>query len=108
MEHFNRHCDVACTIYSIVLQILIVSSLVNKKTYRQHTQDVPINNLFFSSVLIIFIILLSGLTFLPDLMLGPIGERLFFARIDKGGLENGETTKIFESHLVKQALKTVY
>ncbi|MCD0709830.1 potassium-transporting ATPase subunit KdpA, partial [Staphylococcus aureus] len=42
----------------------------------QHTQDVPINNLFFSSVLIIFIILLSGLTFLPDLMLGPIGEQL--------------------------------
>ncbi|MCD0828292.1 potassium-transporting ATPase subunit A [Staphylococcus aureus] len=60
----------------IVLQILIVSSLVNKKTYQQHTQDVPINNLFFSSVLIIFIILLSGLTFLPDLMLGPIGEQL--------------------------------
>ena len=62
----------------IVLQLLIVSSLVNKKTY-QHTddsQDVPINNLFFSTVLIIFIILLSGLTFLPDLMLGPIGEQL--------------------------------
>lgn len=62
----------------IVLQLMIVSSLVNKKTY-QHTddsQDVPINNLFFSTVLIIFIILLSGLTFLPDLMLGPIGEQL--------------------------------
>ena len=60
----------------IVLQLLIVSSLVNKKTYQHHTQDVPINNLFFSSVLIIIIVLLSGLTFLPDLMLGPIGEQL--------------------------------
>ncbi|MFW3602294.1 potassium-transporting ATPase subunit KdpA [Staphylococcus caprae] len=60
----------------IVLQLLIVSSLVNKKTYQHHTQDVPINNVFFSTVLIIFIILLSGLTFLPDLMLGPIGEQL--------------------------------
>lgn len=62
----------------IILQLMIVSSLVNKKTY-QHTdysQDVPISNLFFSTVLIIFIILLSGLTFLPDLMLGPIGEQL--------------------------------
>ncbi|MDK6388294.1 potassium-transporting ATPase subunit KdpA [Staphylococcus lugdunensis] len=60
----------------IILQLSIVSSLVNKKTYQNLTEDVPINNLFFSSVLIIFIILLSGLTFLPDLMLGPIGEHL--------------------------------
>ncbi len=62
----------------IVLQLMIVSSLVNKKTYQHSddSQDVPINNLFFSTVLIIFIILLSGLTFLPDLMLGPIGEQL--------------------------------
>ncbi|MDU1048507.1 MAG: potassium-transporting ATPase subunit KdpA, partial [Staphylococcus epidermidis] len=62
----------------IVLQLMIVSSLVNKKTYQhtQHIQDVPISNVFFSMILIIFIILLSGLTFLPDLMLGPIGEHL--------------------------------
>lgn len=60
----------------IVLQLLIVSSLVSKKTYQNQHQDVPIDNVFFSAVLIIFIILLSGLTFLPDLLLGPIGEHL--------------------------------
>ncbi|ARJ50860.1 potassium-transporting ATPase subunit KdpA [Staphylococcus lutrae] len=60
----------------IILQILIVSSLVNKKAYQHSAQDVPMNNLSFSIILIIFILLLSGLTFLPDLMLGPIGEQL--------------------------------
>lgn len=45
LEHFNRHCDVACTIYSIVLQILIVSSLVNKR---------PISNILKMYRLIIY------------------------------------------------------
>ena len=79
----------------IILQLMIVSSLVNKKTY-QHTdysQDVPISNLFFSTVLIIFIILLSGLTFLPDLMLGPIGEQLLLHSWWKEMIENDENIK---------------
>ncbi len=60
----------------IILQIMIASSLVNKKAYQKDDQTVAIDKPFFGVSLTIFIILLSGLTFLPVLLLGPIGEFL--------------------------------
>ncbi|REH98050.1 potassium-transporting ATPase subunit A [Staphylococcus felis] len=60
----------------IVLQIMIASSLVNKKTYQKETETIQLSTPFFGMTLFIFIVLLSGLTFLPVLLLGPIGEFL--------------------------------
>lgn len=60
----------------IVLQLLIASSLVRKKKFQQTTDTIPIDSPLFGVILIVFIVLLSGLTFLPALLLGPIGEHL--------------------------------
>lgn len=60
----------------IILQVMIASSLVNKKAYQKSDQTIAIDKPFFGVSLTIFIILLSGLTFLPVLLLGPIGEFL--------------------------------
>ncbi len=60
----------------IILQLMIASSLVNKKSYHQDKYTIAIDKPYFGVSLIVFIVLLSGLTFIPVLLLGPIGEFL--------------------------------
>ncbi len=56
----------------IILQLMIASSLVNKKSYHQDKYTIAIDKPYFGVSLIVFIVLLSGLTFIPVLLLGPI------------------------------------
>ncbi|MGZ1534435.1 potassium-transporting ATPase subunit KdpA [Staphylococcus argenteus] len=60
----------------IILQLMIASSLVRKKSYHQEKYTIAIDKPYFGVSLVVFIILLSGLTFVPVLLLGPIGEFL--------------------------------
>ncbi len=60
----------------IILQLMIASSLVNKKSYHQDKYTIAIDKPYFGVSLIVFIVLLSGLTFIPVLLHGPIGEFL--------------------------------
>ena len=55
---------------------MISSSLVNKKSYHQDKHTIAIDKPYFGVSLIVFIVLLSGLTFIPVLLFGPIGEFL--------------------------------
>ncbi|HDG6477183.1 TPA: potassium-transporting ATPase subunit KdpA, partial [Staphylococcus aureus] len=46
------------------------------KSYHQDKYTIAIDKPYFGVSLIVFIVLLSGLTFIPVLLLGPIGEFL--------------------------------
>jgi len=64
----------------IVLVLKLAGNLAQKKTTPASLGTLPTNDLLFSIMLIMIIIVIGGLTFLPALAIGPLAEHLLILK----------------------------